>query len=99
MFCVSEEKFRFVKVAAARPSGGELGRMALTGSPKLASLKLQSKDETGKREIIFKLLIFFFFSFKRCRAPVKRNDHPIIEQGVASGIYMCRRPSSGKIPR
>ena len=48
-FCVSEEKFRFVKVAAARPSGGELGRMALTGSPKLASLKLQSKDETGKK--------------------------------------------------
>ena len=49
-FCVSEEKLRFVKVAAARPSGGELPRMALTGPPKLASLKLQSKDESGKRE-------------------------------------------------
>ena len=69
MFCVSEEKFRFVKVAAARPSGGELGRMALTGSPKLASLKLQSKDETGKREIIVKLLIFSSSSHLRDAEP------------------------------
>ena len=61
-FCVSEEKFSFVKVAGARLSGGELGRMALTGSPKLASLKLQSKDETGKQEIIVKLFFFFFGS-------------------------------------
>ena len=48
-----------MKVAAARPSGGELGRMALTGPPKLASLKLQSKDETGKKDTIVKVLVFF----------------------------------------
>ena len=33
-FCVSQEKLRFVKlVGGAAPSGGELGRMALTGPP------------------------------------------------------------------
>ena len=36
-FCDSEEKFRFVKLVA-RPSGGELGRIPLTGPSKLASL-------------------------------------------------------------
>ena len=49
-FCLSEKKLRFVKLeGGTAPSGGELSRMALTGPPKLASLKLQSKDETEKK--------------------------------------------------
>ena len=69
-----QKKFRFVKVAAARPSGGELSRMALTGPAKLASIKLQSKDETEKKKRNNRQSVgVLFLIFGRWAAPSRNH--------------------------